>query len=84
MRRAILLLQTTVWQRLPKFDQARLTMALLAFIALLIGVIALVLLMGRFAKREIRKPLPLVKSPPRGTAQKPLPPESKPTSHEPP
>ena len=33
MRRAILLLQTTVWQRLPKFDQARLTMALLAEIA---------------------------------------------------
>jgi hypothetical protein len=77
MRLALLLADQTVWQRLSAIEKARLTMALLAFVVLFIGVIVFVVLMGRFAKREIRKPLPPVRNLTDEWARKPLADESK-------
>jgi hypothetical protein len=78
MRVALLLAEQSVWQRLPAIDRARLTMALLAFVVLFAGVIAFVLLTGRFAKREIRKPLPPVRNLTDDWARKPRAEESLP------
>jgi hypothetical protein len=75
-RLALLLAEQSVWQRLPAIDRARLTMALLAFVVLFIGVIVFVLLVGRIAKREIRKPLPSVRNLNDEWARKPLAEES--------
>jgi hypothetical protein len=73
-----LLAAQSVWERLGPLDRARLTMAALAFVVLFVGVIAFVVLMGRMAKREIRKPLPPVRDLGDAWARKPL--NNQPTS----
>lgn len=78
----LLLAEQTVWQQLPEIDRARLTMAMLAFVALLVGVIAFVLLMSRFAKREIRRPLPPMRSTRSDALHKPTTPESAPSPND--
>jgi hypothetical protein len=53
-------------------------MALLAFVLLFLGFVAVVLLVGRMVKREVRKPLPAVRDLTDAWAEKPLNAENRP------
>lgn len=60
------------WDQLTAFDRARLQLAMLALLILLAGVIAFVLLMGRWARRQVSRPLPRVRHEGDAWAQKRL------------
>jgi hypothetical protein len=47
--------------QLSTLDRARLQLAMLALLILLAGAIAFVLLMGRWARRQVSQPLPRVR-----------------------
>jgi hypothetical protein len=61
-----------LWERLTPLDRARLGMVLLAFVLLFIGVLVVVVIAGRMARREVRKPLPPVRRLTDAWARKPV------------
>ena len=67
-----MLAAVSVWERVTPLDRARLGLALVAFVLLFFAVIAFVIIAGRMARREIRKPLPPVRDLKDAWARKPL------------
>ena len=62
----------TLLERLTPVDRARVGMALLGLVVLLLAIVAFTVLTGRMARRQARKPLPPVRDLKDAWAAKPL------------
>ena len=66
------ILAVTLWERLTPVDRARVGMALLGLVILLLAILGFVIVAGRMARREARSPLPPVRELKDAWARKPL------------
>ena len=66
------ILAVTLWEKLTPVDRARVGMALLGLLILLLAILGFVVVAGRMARREVRSPLPPVRDLKDAWARKPL------------